>query len=139
MTIQPLTGLLAGVLLLSLIAVESGGALLLRVGTGGLPANGLQKSFFRAGHAHAGVFLTLSLANLALLDRAALPFWLHLVAGALPPVAAILLPAGFFLSVLGNDPAKPSGLAALIWAGGATIAVGLGLSGIALIVAGASS
>ncbi len=135
MTIQSLAELLAGIFLLSLITVESGGAFLIRVGTGGVAANALQKSFFRAGHAHAAVLLVLSLANIALLAGAALPLWLFLVAGILPAAAALLMPAGFFLSVLGKDPAKPTRHIALVWIGGAVLAVGLGFSGISLIVA----
>lgn len=139
MTIQPLTGIVGGILLLSLITVESGGWFLVRVGTGGVPANALQKGFFRAGHAHAGVLLVLGLANLALLDRAGLPLWWHILAAALPPAAAILMPAGFFLSVLGREPQRPSRLLALVWTGGSALAIGLGFSGIGLIVAGVSA
>ena len=52
----------AGVLLLTLVAVESGGWFMLRVLRGQRPATEFQKAFFRAGHAHAGVLVTLSLA-----------------------------------------------------------------------------
>ncbi len=134
--LEPLTGILAGVLLLSLVTVESGGWLLVRVSTGGVAANALQKGFFRAGHAHAAVLLVLGLANLALLDRAGLPLWLHILAGVLVPAAALIMPAGFFLSVLGRDPARPNRLIALVWAGGGVLALGLICSGLSLILAG---
>ena len=57
---EPSTLVLAGILLLALITVESGGVFLVRVAAGGVPANGLQKSWYRAGHAHAAVLLVLS-------------------------------------------------------------------------------
>ena len=45
--------IVAGVVLLTVIGIAYGGTFLLRVTRGGVPANDLQKSFFRAGHAHA--------------------------------------------------------------------------------------
>jgi hypothetical protein len=50
--------------------------------------------------------------------------------------AAILIPAGFFLSVLGRDPQRPNGLRALIWIGAASLTVGLVAAGVGLIAAG---
>ena len=57
--------ILIGILLLALVTVESGGYFLTRVVRGHVPANRLQMSFFRAGHAHAAVLLVLSIAILA--------------------------------------------------------------------------
>ena len=56
----------AGIVALSVVAIESGGAFLLRVVTGKEQATDFQKSFFRAGHAHAGVLVTLGLVCLVL-------------------------------------------------------------------------
>ena len=50
--------------------------------------------------------------------------------------AAILMPAGFFLSVVGRDPDKPNGFRFLIYAGGLMLVVGVGSAGIGLIGAG---
>ena len=73
-----------------------------------MPANRLQMSFFRAGHAHAAVLLVLSIAILAVISHAALDgFWLWLASAGVP-VAAILMPAGFFLSATGRDPQRPN-------------------------------
>jgi hypothetical protein len=126
--------IVAGVVLLTVIGIAYGGTFLLRVVGGGVPANGLQKSFFRAGHAHAGVLVILGLvvqlyAQLA--DIGAL--WATLSFGVL--VAAILMPAGFFLSVIGKDPQKPNGLIALLWTGAGFLTVGLLGAGIGLIAA----
>ena len=57
---------LAGILLLTVVTIEFGGAFMLRVVQGKEPTTDLQKSFFRAGHAHAGVLVTLGLVCLLL-------------------------------------------------------------------------
>ena len=67
------------------------------------------------------------------------PVAVVLGAGGHPPAAALLMPAGFFLSVLGRDPQRPSRLLTLVWLGGSVLAVGLACSGIGLIVAGAGA
>jgi hypothetical protein len=126
--------IVAGVVLLTVIGIAYGGTFLLRVFGGGVPTNDLQKSFFRAGHAHAGVLVILGLvvqlyAELADIGRP----WSTLSFGVL--VAAILMPAGFFLSVIGTNPQKPNGLIALLWAGAAFLTLGLLGAGIGLIVA----
>jgi len=53
--------------------------------------------------------------------------------------SAILIPAGFFLSVLGQDPKRPGRLIALLWAGVVVLALSLIAVGVSLIVAGASA
>lgn len=129
--------IVAGIVLLAVVGIAYGGTFLLRVVRGGVPANGLQQSFFRAGHAHAGVLVILGLVVLLLtqLNQVAQP-WSTLAFGVL--VAAILMPAGFFLSVIGRDPARPNGLIALLWAGAACLGIGLISAGIGLIAAGTS-
>ncbi|MGO2052087.1 hypothetical protein ACT3UD_04370 [Glutamicibacter sp. 287] len=131
------TLMLAGILLLSLIVVTTGGQLLLRITTGALYANELQKSWFRAGHAHAGVLLVLALALLPYTDHFATENFFGSVARLGVPVAAILMPAGFFLSVIGKDPQKPSKLAWLIAVGATSLIAGLLAAGILAIQAGA--
>jgi hypothetical protein len=111
---------------------------MLRVVTGKQGANDLQKSFFRAGHAHAGVLVILGLVTLLLIDAARISGWAHWSPiGIL--LAAILIPAGFFLSVIGRDPQRPSGVIALVWTGFGVLSVSVVVAGIALIVAGASA
>jgi hypothetical protein len=66
--------------------------------------NPLRQDLWRAGHAHAGVLLVLSLPVLRYLDEAALsPHWRGFVRYAVP-AAAFLLSAAFFLSVLSPRP-----------------------------------
>jgi hypothetical protein len=137
--IQPATQVFMGVLLLALVTVESGGYFMTRVVRGLVPANPLQVSFFRAGHAHAGVLLVLSLVILSVMDGTEVGGVWRLAARTCVPLAAILMPAGFFFSVLGKDPQRPSGLIALVWLGAASLATGLICAGLALITAGASA
>ncbi len=128
--------ILIGILLLALVTVESGGYFLTRVVRGRVPANRLQMSFFRAGHAHAAVLLVLSIAILAVIGHAALDgFWLQLARTGVP-IAAILMPAGFFLSVLGRDPDRPSRLIVLLWLGAASLTAGLIAAGVGLVAGG---
>ena len=139
MTIQPQSVLLIGILLLALVTVESGGVFLTKVVRGSVPANALQKNFFRAGHAHAAVLLVLSIAILGVIDNADLPPLLDFVARDGVPIAAILMPAGFFLSVLGKDPQKPNRLMILLWIGATSLTLGLLAAGIGLVISGASN
>ena len=137
MLLQPASAITAGVVLLTVITIAYGGTFLLRVVTGKQGANALQKSFFRAGHAHAGVLVILGLVVLLLLDAAHVTGWTHEASiGVL--AAPILIPAGFFLSVLGRDPQRPNGVVALIWVGFAVLTASLVVAGIALIAAGAA-
>jgi hypothetical protein len=127
--------IVAGVVLLTVIGIAYGGTFMLRVVRGRVPANGLQQSFFRAGHAHAGVLVILGLVVMLLteLNQVSRP-WSSL--SYLVLFAAIFMPAGFFLSVIGRDPARPNALVALLWLGAACLGVGLLSAGVGLIAAG---
>src|SRR4029077_2327702 len=105
--------MLAGILLVVLPSVMYGGLTLLGLLTRNLPGyndNPLRHDLWRAGHAHAGVYLILSLVMLRYADEAVLsPFWKWLAqTGA--PIAAILIPAAFFLSVVSPTANEPTGL-----------------------------
>lgn len=113
-----------GIVLLTVVAIESGGVLLLRMSTGAVPANELQRNYSRAGHAHAGVLVILGLVVQILTAQAGVAPWAASV-GTGVLWSAILLPAGFFLSVTGRDPQRPNAWRFAIWAGAAVLAVGL--------------
>jgi len=97
----------AGWLLVIFPSVIYGGASLLTFlidPQSGYMANPLRQNLFRAGHAHAGVVLVLSLVTLRYVDEARLPEgWKSFFRSAVTS-AAILLPAGFFFSVLSQEP-----------------------------------
>lgn len=125
---------LGGIVLLTVVAIAFGGTFLLRVASAKVPTNDLQKAFFRAGHAHAGVLVILGLVATLYVDLAGVSgLWRVLVSGIL--LAAILMPAGFFLSVLGRDPQRPNGLFALVWLGAAALTVGVLGAGLGLLTA----
>lgn len=134
--IAPWMTLVVGGTVLSVATIASGGAFLLRVLGGKQGANELQKSFFRAGHAHAGVLVILGLV-LTLLGAAtgASPGWAD--GGAIAVLsAAILMPLGFFLSVLGSDPARPNRMIVSLWLGATSLVIGVLVSGAAMLAAG---
>jgi hypothetical protein len=119
----------AGVPLLTLVAVESGGWLMLRILRGDRPATDFQKAFLRAGHAHAGVLVILSLIAQLLAGAAVLSGIAALLSNGIW-VAAILMPAGFFLSAAGRDRTQPNQLIVLLYAG--VVALGLGVISLGL-------
>ena len=132
---------IAGIILILFPAVAFGGASLLTMIVGEVPGyldNPVRQDLWRAGHAHAGVMLILALALVLLryVDETSLSGgWLWLARhGA--PIAAILMPAGFFLSVLSPEAAEPNALIALVFAGGAFLVGGVLTTGIGLIRTG---
>ncbi|MTV26110.1 hypothetical protein FTX61_11930 [Nitriliruptoraceae bacterium ZYF776] len=126
---------LAGILLLATTTIAFGGTFVLRVVRGTEPATGLQTSFYRAGHAHAGVLVLFALAIQPYADAAGLDGLLGWVARSGVAGAAILMPAGFFLSVLGRGVERPNRLIALVWAGAALLTVSVATLGVGLLVA----
>ena len=130
--------LTAGIVILTVVTIAYGGTFMLRVVTGKQSANDLQKSFFRAGHAHAGVLVILGLVVLLLVDSAGVAApWSFASTAVLG--SAILIPAGFFLSVTGHDPVKPNRFVVLLWIGFGVLTVGLLAGGIGLISASAAA
>jgi hypothetical protein len=123
----------AGILLLSIAAIEWGGYYMTRIVSGKVELTEFQQSFSRAGHAHAGVLVTLSLITLVYADSVALrgiPGWLahHGV-----PFAAIFMSAGFFISSAGAGRTQPNGWIVLLWLGAAFLAAGVLSLGIGLV------
>jgi hypothetical protein len=113
---------LAGILLVILPTVMYGGVSLLGflINDPSYTQNPLRQDLFRAGHAHAGVLLILSLLALRYVDEATLsPAWKAVVRHTIP-LSAILLPAAFFFSVLKPDATEPNALINLAWAGAAS-------------------
>ena len=90
----------------SLIGVEYGGWALLGFITGRGQLGQFQERFFRAGHAHAGALLVLSLVYYLHLDRTGYSDGVKWLAGGLLQ-AGILAQSGGFLSTLGSG--SPTG------------------------------
>lgn len=127
---------LAGIILILVPAVAFGGASLLTmiVGqVGGYLDNPVRQDLWRAGHAHAGIMLIIALVLLRYVDETGLRgVWLW-VARHGAPIAAILMPAGFFLSVLTPDATEPNALIALVPLGGLFLIAGVLTTGVGLV------
>jgi uncharacterized membrane protein len=126
---------LAGILLIVLPTVAFGGVSLLRmlIGDPEYMENELRQDLWRAGHAHAGVLLVLSLVLLRYVDEAVLSDRLKGFVRVSVPIAAILLPLAFFLSVLSPDAEEPNALINLAFVGAIFLMAGVFTLGIGLI------
>lgn len=125
----------AGILLLTVVAVEYGGWFMLRVVRGQQPTTPFQQAFFRAGHAHAGVLVVLALVGQILADATRLSGIPEVLARNGIWAAAILMPAGFFFAAAGRDVTKPNRWIALVYLGMLALAAGVIALGIGLLVA----
>jgi hypothetical protein len=127
--------ILAGILLLSLVTVETGGLYLLRLWRTPGTATAYQLGFARAGHAHAGVLLIVGLLCQLFADATSQTGLLDWLSRSGAPLAAIAMPAGFFLSSVGEGREQPNGLIVLVYAGGLVLALGLTSLGLGLLTA----
>jgi hypothetical protein len=128
--------MLAGVLLVTVPTIEYGGAFLLgmlRRSEAGYVDNPLRHDLFRAGHAHAGVLVLLSLVCQLLADAADLPGCLLWIGRLGVPCAAIVMPLGFFLSAVSPRSSEPTRMIYLVYAGAGCLAVAVLALGVGLI------
>lgn len=127
---------MAGIILLTVPTIQYGGYFLLTSLTNrssGYMDNALRQNFFRAGHAHAGVFVILALLCQILADSANLPVpWLWLARIGVP-LAAVLIPMGFFLSITSPAAREPNAFMGLIYVGAAALAASVLTLGIGLL------
>lgn len=133
--LSPESTTLAGILLLALVTVESGGLYLLRIVRRKAEVTDFQEKFARAGHAHAGVLLLLALLVQPYVDAAGQDGLLGWLSRSGVAVAALLMPGGFFLSSMGAGRTRPNRLIVLVFAGAALLAVSLTCLGIGLLTA----
>ena len=125
----------AGIVMLTIVGIESGGLFLLRTARSNPGFTDFQRSFFRAGHAHAGVLVILGLLCLVLTGATGLTgFWAWL-AGTGVLIAAILMSAGFFFSAMGTGRTTPNRFIGLIFAGASSLAAGVVTLGFGLLLA----
>jgi hypothetical protein len=136
MEISNTSKMLSGIILITVPSIEYGGAFLLgmlRRGETGYVDNALRHDLFRAGHAHAGVMVLLSLIVQLFADVAVLPEALLWIARLGAPFAAVLIPLGFFLSVASPSATRPSPIIGLVYAGAVILGAGILTLGIGLI------
>ena len=127
--------LVAGILLILVPTVEIGGAsiLSLLIADPTYAQNDLRQDLWRAGHAHAGVWLVLSLVALRYVDEATLSESMKWVVRIAFPAAALLMPLAFFLSVLSPEATEPNAMIYLAYVAGVVLAVGLLVLGVGLV------
>ena len=123
----------AGVILLTILFVEFGGWTVLRMVRGHQPGTEFQRTFARAGHAHAGVLVTLALVGLILVDAADVHGLVAVLARNGIWAAAVLMPAGFFLSSAGRAVVRPNWLIVLLYVGMVALALGVASLGVGLL------
>lgn len=126
---------LAGLLLVVLPTVIFGGVsiLTLLINDPEYMRNPLRQDLWRAGHAHAGVLLILSLVALRYVDEAALSDGSKALVRSSIPASAIVLPAAFFLSVLSPAATEPNGFIYLAYLGAVLLSTGLIVLGVGLL------
>jgi hypothetical protein len=125
----------AGILLISVVTIEVGGWFMTKIVRGQVPMTDFQKAFARAGHAHAGVLVTLGLVCQVLADATTQTGLFDWVSRLGVPLAAILMSAGFFASSSGKDVTAPNKAIAVLWVGAASLAAGTLSLGIGLLAA----
>lgn len=128
----------AAILLIAVPTVEIGGMALLRMIRSKDPGylrNEVRRHLFRAGHAHAGVWIILALVALLYVDQSGLSEgWATAVRWAFA-AGPILAPLGFFLSIADPRSEKPNRLINLVYVGAASVAFGALTLGINLLTA----
>jgi hypothetical protein len=137
--ISNVTRLMCGVILITVPTIEFGGTFLLkmlRTREAGYMDNPIRQNLFRAGHAHAGVIVILSLICQVLVDSIILPAPLAWIVRIGVPAAAILIPAGFFLSVAPPSSERPNGAIQLVYLGALVLAISVLILGVGLVRAG---
>jgi hypothetical protein len=128
--------LMSGITLITVPTIQYGGYFLLTSlmnKNSGYMENPLRQNFFRAGHAHAGVIVILSLVCQMLADAAVLSSPLLWAVRIGVPLSAILISSGFFFSVLPPTATQAGGAVALIYAGAVILAFSVVTLGIGLL------
>jgi len=126
---------MAGILLVVLPTVMIGGVSLLSLLVWGpaYAANQLRQDLWRAGHAHAGVLLVLSLVVLRYVDEARVSEGAKWFVRVSIPSSAIFLPVAFFLSVLSPQAREPNGFIYLAYVGALVLLAGVLTLGVGLL------
>jgi hypothetical protein len=127
---------LAGILFVLVPTVEFGGWSLLRMIARRVPGyldNPVRQNLFRAGHAHAGVLLLLTLVGILYVDQTDLSGGARTLVRTGLALAPILMPAGFFLSVVRPSDNRPNRLIVLVYLGALSLAASAVTLGVSLL------
>jgi hypothetical protein len=127
------TTLVAIISLLLLVSVEYGGWSLLGFLTGRGQLGEFREQFFRAGHAHAGVLLVLSLVYFLYLDRTGYSTAIQWLAGMLLLLGIMAQSGGFFLHLALEQKGRSSLGTIVIQTGAVLLAAALIILAISLL------
>ena len=131
--VQP-TRVLPAVSVLSLVSVEYGGWALLGFLTGRGQLGQFREQFFRAGHAHAGVLLVLSLVYFLHLDRTGYSERVQWFAGSILLAGIMAQSGGFFIHLGLGQPNRSSPGTLVTRFGALLIAVALIILAVGLLM-----
>ncbi|MEO3928337.1 hypothetical protein ABGB07_31360 [Micromonosporaceae bacterium B7E4] len=126
----------AAILLITVSTIAFGGLSLLMHLVRRIPGyldNPVRRALWTAGHAHAGVLVLFALVALLYLDRADYGDGMRTLIRVLLVAAPILMPIGFFLSVVRPSDTRPNRLIWLVGVGGASLMAGTLLLGVGLL------
>ncbi|MER5422070.1 hypothetical protein [Streptosporangium roseum] len=126
----------AGVLLITVPTIAFGGLSLLAHIMRNIPGyldNPVRRGLWRAGHAHAGILVLFALVAMVYIDQADLSGGMKTLTRVLIVAAPILMPIGFFLSVVRPSDTKPNRLIWLVALGGVSLGAGTLMLGIGLV------
>ena len=129
---------MAAILLIVVPTIEYGGYSLLRMiskRTPGYLDNPVRRHLFRAGHAHAGVWVIFALVALLYVDQANLSDTAKTIVRVGFAAGPILTPLGFFLAVVSPKAEKPNKMIVFTYLGGVALAVATVWLGIGLLQA----
>lgn len=132
-----LSKLMCGITILLVPTIQYGGYYLLTIlsGKDKTPLTDFQKAMFRAGHAHAGVLVILSLIAQLFIDNIHVSTTTEWCLRIAFPLAAILVSGGFFVSAAGQNLTSPNRSIVILYVGALLLAVSLIILGVALIKA----
>lgn len=126
----------SGAILLTVPSIIYGGTFLLSILSGqqeDFALTEFQKAMFRAGHAHAGVLVILSLVVQFLADHARLSGGWKWAVRVLFPLAAMAVSGGFFAGAIGTQITEPTSGIVILYMGIAFLVAGILILGIGLI------
>lgn len=131
MELSSTTKLYSGIVILTIVTIESGGLFLLSILKGQQDVTPFQQAMFRAGHAHAGVLTILCIIAQVLIESVSREPAYVLRSGF---VAAALLMAGGFFAAAGHHQAMaPNKWIGLLYTGAGVLAASLIWLGVLLI------
>lgn len=130
------TRLFPVIVLFSLVTVEYGGWALLGFLTGQGTLSAFRQQFFRAGHAHAGVLLVLSLVYFLYLGMTDYSAGFQWLAGSLLLAGVLAQSGGFFLHLGIGQEGRSSAGTVLTRGGALLLAAALVMLAAGLLVAG---